>query len=458
MASDRKPQRAQHDLLDWFTISYKSIYLTVLALVAAGVILYLYVRPPAPPAPAELPAPTLTTARFTTLEGSVKVKAVGTFEWVTADRSMVLNKSDLVRTGAGSAAEITFFDGTVVHVRPDSLITIEETSEDPSTKRRRVAWHISSGEVNFQTVRKNTPDSATEISTPTVRTNAGELTEGGIRVAQSGDSDVRVFRGTTEVQTKAGDKFSLGASEALKVDAAGKAGPKLTLPGVPALLSPQHQAEISYPDPARATTLLLWKPVAAATSYHVMLDYSAYFNRPLVDRAGIAESQVELRGLETGKYYWRVAAVDHSGVEGPFSEFARFTVSRPEGIMPGAGPPPVLVLQPLELRANILQVKGRTEPGATLTVNGQRVDVSPDGSFNEFITLEKPGRQIVTIRSTGITGGVFDAAVKNGAIHSTLSNGAALTLKPDRDGVITWTAADHSRSLEAPLSRGKDAD
>ena len=66
---------------------------------------------------------------------------------------MVLRKSDLVRTGPGAAAEITFFDGTVVHVRPDSLITIEETSEDPNTKRRRVAWHISSGEVNFQTRR-----------------------------------------------------------------------------------------------------------------------------------------------------------------------------------------------------------------------------------------------------------------------------------------------------------------
>ena len=37
-------------------------------------------------------------------------------------------------------AEITFFDGTVVHVRPDSLITIEDTSEDFATKRRRVAW------------------------------------------------------------------------------------------------------------------------------------------------------------------------------------------------------------------------------------------------------------------------------------------------------------------------------
>jgi hypothetical protein len=407
VASDRKPHRGQDDLVDWFTISYKSIYLTVLGiLLVGGFVYFYYFRQPGPPPPPDAPPPTVTTARFTTLEGSVKVKAVGTFEWVTADRSIVLKKSDLVRTGTGSAAEITFFDGTVVHVRPDSLITIEETSEDPATKRRRVAWHISSGEVNFQTVRRNMPDSSTEISTPTARTTTGELSEGGIRVAQSGDSDVRVYRGTTSVQTKTGQTVSLGASEALSVDAAGKAGPKVTLPAVPALLAPPHQTEVSYVNPAQATTLLVWKSVPGASSYHLMLDYSAYFNRPLVDRTGIKDSSVELRGLDTGKYYWKVAAVDAAGVEGAYSGFYRFTVSRPQGAVPGSGPPPVLVLQPLEVRANILQVKGRTEPGSTLTVNGQRVDVSSDGTFNEFVTLDKPGRQTVLIRSMGLDGGV----------------------------------------------------
>jgi hypothetical protein len=407
MASDRKPHRAEDDLVDWFTVTYKSIFLTLGGvLLAAGFVYVYFFREAPPPAPPEPPPPTVTTARFTTLEGSVKVKPVGEFQWMPADRSMFLKKSDLVRTGPGSAAEITFFDGTVVHVRPDSLITIEETSEDPSTKRRRVAWHISSGEVNFQTVRKNMPDSATEISTPTVRTTTGEPSEGSIIVAQSGDSDVRLYRGTTEVQTKTGEKIHLGASEALKVDAAGKAAPKVALPPVPALLAPPHQTEVSYVNPAQATTLLVWKPVPGASSYHLMLDYSAYFNRPLVDRAGIKDSSVELRGLETGKYYWRVAAVDATGVEGPYSEFARFTVSRPQGVGPGSGPPPMLALQPLEVRANILQVKGRTEPGSTLTVNGQRVDVASDGSFNEFVTLDKPGRQTVLIRSTGLNGGV----------------------------------------------------
>lgn len=414
MGSDKKPARSRDELVDWFTVSYKSIYtvagtvVVVLAL-AGGIYYYRYaVRSVAAPPATEAPPPTVTTARFRSIEGNVKVKTVGTFEWVAADTQMVLRKSDLVRTGPGAAAEIAFFDGTVVHVRPDSLITIEETSEDPSTKRRRVAWHISSGEVNFQTQRRNVADSATEISTPTIRTTAGEMTDGGIRVAQSGDSDVRVYRGTSQVETKAGDKIALGASEGLKVDASGKAGPKQNLPGVPALLAPPHQAEITYVDPTRATTLLAWKAVPGALGYHVMLDYSAYFNRPIVDRTGIKDASVELIGLDTGKYYWRVAAADKDGVEGAFSDFARFTVTRKGVGAAGSGPPPPLVIESFDVRTNILQVKGRTEPGATVTVNGQPVDVQGDGSFNEFITLDKPGRQTVLVRSTGLGGGVAE--------------------------------------------------
>ncbi len=411
-APDRRRVKSQDDTIDWFTVSYRSIFISLLFIVLVGGGVGYYFWPRAAPAatPVEAPPATVTTARFTTLEGNVKVKTVGTFEWVNADRAMVLRKSDLVRTGPGSAAEITFFDGTVVHVRPDSLITIEETSEDPSTKRRKVAWHISSGEVQFNAPRPGAGGSEREISTPTLRTTTREAAAGGVAVQESGESNIKLYSGTAKVETKTGETLQLEANTQVKVDAAGKAAPAHSLPPVPALLAPQHQTEITYQDPARATTLLVWKPVPGAAGYHVMLDYNAYFNRPLVDRSGITESSVEVRGLDVGKYYWRVAAVDKDNVEGSFSEFARFTVSRPQGGARGTGDPPPILIESIEVRQNILQVRGRTEPGATLTVNGQRVDVASDGAFNEFIQLpaDKPGRQIVAFRSVGINGGVAE--------------------------------------------------
>ena len=114
---------------------------------------------------------------------------------------------------------------------------------------------------------------------------------------------------------------------------------------------------------------------------------------------------MELRGLDVGKYYWRVSALDKDNVEGNFSDFARFTVGRPTGAGKGEGPPPALVVEPLDIRMNIVQVKGRTEPGATVTINGQRIDVQADGSFNEFIQMAKAGRQDVVIKAVGINGG-----------------------------------------------------
>ena len=407
MAAERRPPKNRDSDLDWFTVSYKTIYIAIGLLVAlGGVVYYVLQNRQVQVSPPPVTVAAVTTARFTRIDGSVKVKAVGTFEWVSADNKMVLKKNDLVRTGAGSAAEITFFDGTVVQVRPDSLITIEETSEDPSTKRRRVAWHVSSGEVNFQTVRHNVPGSATEVSTPTVRGTLGENAAANIRVAESGDSDIRLFRGSVRTETKTGQKVELTANEALKVDAAGKAATKVMLPATPVLMFPQHQAEISYPDPTKATTLFGWKAVPEAVDYHLMVDTTAFFNRPFVDRKGIKDVSQEIRGLEEGKYYWRVAALAKDGTEGSFADFWRFSVTKPKQATGSGGTPPPLAIELLDVRTNILQIKGRTEPGATITVNGQRVDVQSDGTFNEFITLEKLGRQVVVVRAIGLNGGV----------------------------------------------------
>src|SRR5579862_5114082 len=127
MAPSKRQRQAEDDLLDWFTVSYRTIYvaiaLLILALIGGGY--WFYRRNQQPPPLVETPAPAVVTAQLLTIEGNVKVKPVGILEWVTADKSMVLQRGDVVRTAAGSAAEIRFFDGTVVHLRPESLVTID---------------------------------------------------------------------------------------------------------------------------------------------------------------------------------------------------------------------------------------------------------------------------------------------------------------------------------------------
>lgn len=399
-----KPQ-SQDDLIDWFTVSYRSIYLavgTVLALLAGGY--YVFLRHPPPPTTEAAQADETTMARFTSTEGTVKVKTVGSFEWVSGDTRMVLRKGDLVRTGSGATATIEFFDQTVVQMRPDSLLTIEESSEDPRTKQKRVALGVSSGDVSYN---KPASSGSTQVSTPTVKVTQGAgVGAGGLRVEQGGETDVRVFAGqNATLETRGGGVVALQPNEAVRVDAAGKAGQTMALPAAPVLLAPPHQTEISYPDPSHGTTLLVWKEVPGALQYRVLVADTASFTRTIADER-VKETQVPVRGLEIGKYYWRVAALGKDGLEGGFSDFSRFAVLR--SATATAGTPPPLQIDAVDLRTNILQIKGRSEPGAIVTVNGQRIEVLTDGSFNEFVTLDKPGQQLVVVRATGLDGGVSE--------------------------------------------------
>src|SRR5262249_5562930 len=65
------------------------------------------------------------------------------------------------------------------------------------------------------------------------------------------------------------------------------------------------------------------------------------------------------------------------------------------------------------------------------------------------------GQLRLLYRSTGTTSGVYDATVKDGVIRAVLSNKSTVTLKPDGNGVLTWSTSDASRSVNAPLVRGR---
>jgi hypothetical protein len=407
METKEKPsQPVREDRIEWFTVRYRALMIGGAVIVIAAAVAAWALLGQRPPEPAPAPQKVETGARFVTIEGSVQVKREGTLEWLEANTGIVLRSNDLVRTGSDAAAEIEFDDGTRFGVRPDSLITIEESSQNPVSHQQRVALSIQSGEANFQTAARNIPGETT-ISTPSVRTTADRETAGNIMVDdQTGDTGIRIFEGSGRAETTAGQQIQLGRNEGVQVAANGVASQKTSLPDMPVLVAPPDNTEVAYPDPTRATTLLTWQGVEGARAYRVTVDYSRAFARPLVDRQGYEGTQMQLRGLETSTYYWRVAAVNENGVEGSFTPAASFSLLKAP---PSSLPPPPLEVDTLELRGNILHVRGRTAPGATLTLNDLRIEVQPDGSFNEFVMFEGGATATVSLRATAVTGAVNEA-------------------------------------------------
>lgn len=347
-------------------------------------------------------------AIFASLQGNVKTRSVGGLDWNTAAIAVPLRRSDLVRTYPSSSAEIKFFDETRVTVRPDSLITIEETSQSPNSTSGRVAWKVSSGEINYETARKES--GATEAFTPTFRLSLEGNSSGTMRVGEGGVTAVAQIAGAANIETKAGEKIRLVANEGLRVDAAGKAGAKQLLPAAPSAHPPGDAAGLLSLAEG-APVVLAWSASTGSTAYRVEVEQVTPTGRIVVfDRGGLEGAPVSVPGLPPGEFVFRVAGLTQDGVQGRFSEAVPFRLERIAPARPEAAATiPILIIEAFESRSNVIRLVGKTEPGARLTVNGEPVNVQPDGSFREFLTLaRKQGEQRVMIRATSRSGGVAE--------------------------------------------------
>jgi hypothetical protein len=380
----------------------KPFYKDPLSIIGWGIALasivaywYFFVRKP-------VPKPGQQIARLTAVEGKVKVKPNEKEAWGDARLQDQLHVGDVLQTETRAGAQIAFNSGSTVNVRPDSVVYIGGSAEASTA-----AWRVQSGKVNF-----STGDEATEIVTPTLRTTALQNASGNIDVSEGGETGVKIFRGQAEVETTQGQKITLNENQAVQVDAAGKAGARLELPPPPVLVAPAAKARLPFVAPPEATAKLSWNAVKNGTTYRVAMDYNITQANLLLsaalDEPGITTTAHAIKGLNVGRYFWRVSAVNKDGLEGAPSRVSFFAVVEPEVPQPAPtatpGPqPPALVLQAVdEVAPGIVHVGGRTDPGAAVTVDGTPVKVMPDGSFSEHV--RRGGTGGVLVRATAEDG------------------------------------------------------
>src|ERR1700752_1580071 len=102
------------------------------------------------PPPDKGSAGTEKQARFTALDGTVKIKKSSSNTWINADYNIPLEKGDVVQTGSEGMAKVVFNDGTNYTVKQDSLIVIEENSANDQ-QQTNVAVAVTTGTVDLST-------------------------------------------------------------------------------------------------------------------------------------------------------------------------------------------------------------------------------------------------------------------------------------------------------------------
>jgi hypothetical protein len=335
-------------------------------------------------------APMTNQAHFVNLDGKVEVKKVNSVNWEGADYHTTLDKGDLIRTGGDGAARITFVDGTTYTVKNDSFVTVEQNAID-NDRTTSVAVHISSGAVDLATGSWESPRSTAEVSFANARASLHENSRAAVQSDGTDQNQITVSAGAANMKV-GNQQVEIGKWE--RVTFANN-GPitKTTVLAPPDLTEPVNLEPLIEADPKHATIHFSWSAVPEAASYDLRVSSNTMFTRIVAEKNTTAVT-ADLTGLEPGDYFWSVTATDaHKRDSSPAEPF-RFSL-----VAQGKGEEMLLEIDPPEIHGSVVELTGRTDPGAALIIGGETVvDIQPDGRFRYFTqSLTRGSHEIVII-------------------------------------------------------------
>ncbi|MGC8916012.1 MAG: FecR domain-containing protein [Thermoanaerobaculum sp.] len=337
-------------------------------------------------------------AQIIAVSGKVDVQRANQTGWEKAKEKQALYNGDFLRTATDATAELLFADGTVYRVGPDSLLEIHrEARGGPKPEAGEVKVKV--GQVNVSTALN-----PSTVVTDTVGVRVHEESRVGVEVAEDATTTVAAYAGRARVTGASGEATELADRQAVTASREGRLSPRRAVPEPPQLSAPQANALINMDQGDRVT--LSWHRVPGATSYKVQVSRSRLFAPANIEVEAVRnEPSVTLRLRLPGTYYWRVAAV---GAERTLSEwssprsFRAYTGTRVEELADTT--PPALRVQKPQQMGNLFLIQGVTEPGATVTINGEAVAVAGDGSFKKAVAINREGKNVIVIRATDAAG------------------------------------------------------
>ena len=399
--------------VDWTTVSYRSVVLAALGAIVAGAIAaYILLPDQTHPFVQKVanafdnwvgkkvdgdtaPIPPSTQAHFTNIDGTVRVKRVIDGRWVKADYGLPLEQGDVVQTMSEGIARVAFADGSTYTIQQDSLVTIEESTTN-SAQQNQVAVRVNTGDISLST---GEVPSTQQVKIDQASTILGR--ESALEASNRGNApEILVKKG--EGTLKMGDVTEkIAPYERVTIDPEKQTFAKKKEMAPPILLAPANMMPIFVSANAKSADLS-WAPVEDVTTYHVRVSRNPYFSS-IEKEAKVDDTAWRVTGLEEGKYYWEVMSIDEKGHESIESEKSEFTIvtKGTEGVS--------LVLEVSQLiqHSHVIEIKGNTQQGARVMVNGEQVPVvAADGSFTYFTPPLPSGENVITITAQNEKGGV----------------------------------------------------
>jgi glucodextranase-like protein len=335
-------------------------------------------------------------AQFLTVEGDVKYQKGASGEWRDADPRTPLFNGDWVKTGDRASAELIFSNGSLYTIGANALLEIySQLNPATSKKTNEVKMQVGSVEVA-------TTDDQSSVRTPGTRVVIDSDSTTQVGVTKGQDTAVVATKGSTSVtSTAGGEAVKLSSGDKITSTPAGQVSPvkKLVLP--PAILAPADNQVLQMTNDLRVQ--FTWDVQPTATAYVLQVSRSRLFSTLEINSKRQSTS-ASARVTSEGAFYWRVASVGPDGDVGPFSSFRRFRVSGGQrggttAVTADREPPKLLLNKPYSIGGPFFMIEGTTEPGATVFINDEEVDVESNGHFKKLVSFNKTGQNAVVVKA-----------------------------------------------------------
>ncbi len=321
--------------------------------------------------------------QFFSLEGRVQLQRAGQTEWENTHQNIPVFNGDFVRTGRDGNAEILFADGSLYRISPNSLLEIhhEMSQESPGTVK------MVAGRINVYT-----SGSPSTVTTDTAETEIDRDSRVAVDVADDQKTTVAAFQGSARVRSNRGQEVVIGEREAIAATASGAMTEKQQIPAAPFPVEPKNNAGFDVGE--HPVIEVAWRGRPRRGSVHLQVSRTKSFDATQldVDAPSLGKDSARLRLVTPGTYFWRIAAISEDAAQSEWSTVRRFRVfsSATEHLLEDTTPPELVVNQPQQL-GHMFIFEGATEVSATLTINGETVELDADGRFRKTVEIFEDG-------------------------------------------------------------------
>jgi FecR protein len=329
-------------------------------------------------------------ASFISVQGNVELRRLEGGDWEEAKSHTPLRPGDYVRTAGNGSAEIMFADRSVYTVRPNTQFIVAAPAGGAGAQDQTI-------EMEFGWVDLATTAHPNNVKTPGAEARVQHDSEAYVTFDKTSKKGrYGTLHGGMDVESKGGLKRSVQPFQQVVQTGDLLSAPQ-AMPNRPQPLEPADNLEV---DPSKVDRLVLaWQPVSGVSRYALQVSRNHLFVDNVID-ADRAKTRATLGIRGEGSFQWRVAAYGKDGSPGPWSAARRFRIA---SLKTGGGDksadPPSLDLEDVKSYGSIFIVRGKSDPGVRIEVNGEAVKVGADGSFQKTVQFTKEGLSFIEIRA-----------------------------------------------------------